>query len=78
MWMNSAYTNEIARMQTVNKLVNKGSLTDPSYKMIELIPVEIEQYYSVLLYAHEEKTVYEMSFNEAMAALYEHEKALAR
>ena len=77
MWMNSAYTNEIAGMETVNKLVEDGSLTDPSYKMIELIPVEIEQYYSALLYAHEEKAVYEMAFNEAMSALQEHKMTVA-
>ena len=76
MWMNSAYTNEIAGMETVNQLVEDGSLTDPSYEMIELIPVEIEQHYGLFHLGHEEKAVYEMAFNEAMSALYEHEKAM--
>ncbi len=79
MWLNSAYTNEVAGMEAINDLVEDRSLTDPSYKMIELIPVEIERYYGFIQLGHEEKEVYDMAFNEAMAALqeheYEHEKA---
>ncbi|MGZ3625756.1 MAG: hypothetical protein ACXVDN_22050 [Ktedonobacteraceae bacterium] len=87
MWMNSAYTTEIAGMEAINDLVDnnlidndlisslikKGDLTHHPYKRIELIPVEIERHYGFTYYGHEEKEVYEMAFNEAMAALLEHE-----
>lgn len=80
MLLNSAYTTEVAGMETINewirlkKLPREGDPDPPHF--IELIPVEIEQYYSLLQYAHEEKAVYEMAFNEAMSALYEHEKVV--
>ena len=57
----------------IKERIKKGDLTHHPYKWIELIPVEIERYYGLPQYGHEEKEVYEMAYNESMAALLEHE-----
>jgi hypothetical protein len=75
LWLNSAYTTEVAGMETINQLIQKGDLRSPDYKTIELIEVQIPLAYGPFQQLYEKKGVYELAFNEAMSALQEHEKA---
>jgi hypothetical protein len=76
MWFNSAYTTEVDGMVTINKLIQRGYLRSPDFHLIDLIEIQVPIHYGYFRYFHEEKDVYELSFNEAMAELQEHEKAL--
>ena len=77
MWVNSAYTTEVAGMETINNLIEQGHLKSPDFHQIDLIEVQIPLYYGPFQQLHEEKGVYELAFNEAMSELQEHEKAVA-
>lgn len=75
LWLNSACTTEVAGMETINKLIQKGDLQAPGYKPIELIEVQIPLSYGPFQQLYERKGVYELAFNEATSELQEHEKA---
>ena len=75
LWLNSAYTTEVAGMETINKLIKKGDLQEPDYKTIKLIEVQIPLPYGPFQQLYERKGVYELAFNEATSELQEHEKA---
>lgn len=77
LWLTSAYTAEVAGMETINKLIQKRALQSPGYKTIELIEVQIPLSYGPFQQLYEKKGVYELAFNEAMSELNEHEKAVA-
>jgi hypothetical protein len=76
LWVNSAYTTEVAGMETINDLIEQDHLKSPDFHKIELIEVQISLYYGPFQQMHEEKGVYDLAFNEAMAELEEHEKAV--
>ena len=78
LWINSAYTTEVAGMNTINDLIDQGALKSPDYKKIELIEVQIPLAYGPFQQLYEKKGVYELAFNEAMSELGEHEKLAAR
>ena len=75
LWINSAYTTEVAGMETINKLIKQKDLQSPDYKTIELIEMQIPIFYGPFQQLYEKKGVYELAFNEAMSELQEHEKA---
>jgi len=75
LWVNSAYTAEVAGMETINKLIEQKDLQAPGYKTIELIEVQIPVFYGPFQQLYEKKGVYELAFNEAMSELQEHQKA---
>jgi hypothetical protein len=73
LWVNSAYTAEVAGMETINQLIEEGTLKSEDYKTIELIEVQIPLSYGPFQQLYERKGVYELAFNEAMSELQEHE-----
>jgi len=77
LWLNSAYTTEVAGMETINQLIQKGALQSPDYKTIELIEVQIPLSYGPFQQLYEKKGVYELAFNEATSELQEHKKQAA-
>ena len=74
LWVNSAYTTEVAGMETINNLIQKGALKSPDYQTIKLIEVQIPLSYGPFQQLYEKKGVYELAFNEATSELQEHEK----
>jgi hypothetical protein len=77
MWFNSAYTSEVAGMVTINHLIQRRYLQSPDFHMIDLIEIQVPLHYGYFRYFHEEKGVYDLAFNESMAALLEHEQTVA-
>jgi len=75
LWVNSAYTTEVAGMETINKLIRQKDLQSPDYKAIDLIEVQIPLFYGPFQQLYEKKGVYELALNEATSVLLEHEKA---
>jgi hypothetical protein len=75
LWLNSAYTTEVAGMETINQLIRLGSLQSPDFKTIELIEVQIPLSYGPFQQLYEKKGVYELAFDEAMSELRKHPEA---
>ena len=78
LWLTSAYTAEVAGMETINQLIEQGALKSPDYKTIELVEVQIPLSYGPFQQLYEKKGVYELAFNEAVNELQKHEKTAAR
>jgi hypothetical protein len=77
LWLNSAYTTEVAGMETINQLIRRGSLQSPDFKTIELIEVQVPLSYGPFQQLYEKKGVYELAFDEATSELRKHPEATA-
>ena len=77
LWLNSAYTTEVAGMETINQLIRRGSLQSPDFKTIDLVEVQIPLACGPFQQLYEKQGVYELALGEAMSGLRKHAEAAA-
>ncbi len=73
LWFNSAYAAEVGQMALINKLIDQGKLTDPKFRKIELVEVQVEKQYGYFDFFVEETEVYERSYHKSKQILTEKE-----
>jgi hypothetical protein len=64
LWFNGSYTQQLARIDLVNRLFDKGVLRAPDYHAIELVPVEIEVQRGYFAYFMESLDVFDRAVAE--------------
>lgn len=65
LWFNGSYTQQLARIDLMNRLFHKGVLRAPDYHAIELVPVEIEVQRGYFAYFMESLAVFDRAVTES-------------
>lgn len=65
LWFNGSYTQQLARIDLVNRLINNGALSRDHYREIELVPVEIEVQRGYFAYFVESMDVFDRAVRES-------------
>jgi hypothetical protein len=69
MWFSAGYVAEVADMQRINQLIDKGALTDPRYRKIELIEVATEHPAGYFNYFAERPEIFDAAYRQAREVL---------
>jgi hypothetical protein len=72
MWFSAAYAAEVADMQRINRLIDKGALTDPRYRKIELIEIATDHPAGYFNYFAERPEIFDAAYRKARDVLLEH------
>jgi hypothetical protein len=69
MWFSAGYAAEVADMQRINQLIDKGALTDPRYRKIELIEVATKHPAGYFNYFAERPEIFDAAYHQAREVL---------
>jgi hypothetical protein len=69
MWFSAGYAAEVADMQRINRLIDKGALTDPRYRKIELIEVATKHPAGYFNYFGERPEIFDAAYHQARKVL---------
>jgi hypothetical protein len=69
MWFSAGYAAEVADMRRINRLIDKGALTDPRYRKIELIEIATDHPAGYFNYFTERSQVFDAAYHNAREAL---------
>jgi hypothetical protein len=69
MWFSAGYAAEVADMQRINRLIEKGALTDPRYRKIDLVEIATEHPAGYFNYFTERPQVFDAAYHKAREVL---------
>lgn len=72
LWFNGSYTQQLARLDLVNRLVHSGALSSRDYHEVKLVPVEIRVRRGYFAYFTESLSVFDRAVTEATRAFGKH------
>ena len=65
LWFNGSYTQQLARIDLINRLIHTGALSREHYREIELVPIEIEVQRGYFAYFVESMDVFKRAETES-------------
>lgn len=72
LWFNGSYTQQLARIDLMNRLIHNGALSSNDYHEVKLVPIEIEVQRGYFAYFTESMSVFNDAVAESTRILQEH------
>jgi hypothetical protein len=72
LWFNASYTQQLARIDLINRLVHNGVLSSTEYHEVKLVPIEIAVQRGYFAYFVESAKVFERAVTASTRVLQEH------
>jgi hypothetical protein len=72
LWFNGSYTQQLARIDLMNRLVHNGALASDDYHEVKLVPVEIEVQRGYFAYFVEGADVFHRAVTESTRIFHQH------
>lgn len=72
LWFNGSYTQQLARIDLMNRLVHNGALSSADYHEVKLVPIEIQVQRGYFAYFTESAAVFDRALTESTRIFREH------
>jgi hypothetical protein len=72
LWFNGSYTQQLARLDLMNRLIHAGALSSSDYHEVKLVPVEIAVNRGYFAYFTESASVYDRAVEESTQVFRTH------